>query len=133
MRISKGDDTSPVGNNRISGKRYRVSRGRCGISWVRFARISKFRDMWRYSIFCNEMNYSFRNLLMEIYHVKNLEQIVVLVQGQLQLLHHHHRNKRVMVIIIIIIFVVRLLFLMMNAVVQVRKVLEHKQELIINL
>ncbi len=37
MCISKGDDTPPVGNDRIS----------CG----RFARISKFRDMWHYSIF----------------------------------------------------------------------------------
>jgi hypothetical protein len=27
MRISKGDDTSPMGNNRISGKRCRVSTG----------------------------------------------------------------------------------------------------------
>jgi hypothetical protein len=35
MRISKGDDTSPVRNDR-------VSRGR-------FARISEFRDMWHYS------------------------------------------------------------------------------------
>ncbi len=51
MRISIGDDTSPMRNNRISGKRCRVSRERCGISWGRFARISKFRDMWHYSIF----------------------------------------------------------------------------------
>ncbi len=42
MRISKGDDTSPVGNDR-------VSRGRCSIFYGRFARISKFRDMWHYS------------------------------------------------------------------------------------
>ncbi len=36
MRISKGDDTSPVGNDRIS--------------YGRFARISKFRDMLHYSL-----------------------------------------------------------------------------------
>jgi hypothetical protein len=46
MRISKGDDTSPVGNDRISWRR---CRGRCGISCGRFARIFKFRDMWHYS------------------------------------------------------------------------------------
>ncbi len=49
MRISKGDDTSPIGNNNISGKRCRVSNEICGTSWGRFARISKFRDMWHYS------------------------------------------------------------------------------------
>jgi hypothetical protein len=49
MRISKGDDTSPVANDRISWRRCRVSRGRCGFSCGRFARISTFRDMWHYS------------------------------------------------------------------------------------
>ncbi len=50
MRISKGDRTSPMGNNCISGKRCRVTHWRFGISRGRFARISKSQDMWHYSL-----------------------------------------------------------------------------------
>jgi hypothetical protein len=46
MRISKGDDTSPVGNDRIFWRR---CRGRCGMTFGRFTRVSKFQDMWYYS------------------------------------------------------------------------------------
>jgi hypothetical protein len=58
MRISKGDDTSPVGHDRISRSRCRVSRGRCGISCGRFARISKFRDVTLLLLLMNSTYFS---------------------------------------------------------------------------